>query len=152
GIQYGTGPASNFSTTIPDPSPFLDSAKRFLVTEQIVIQPNDRFAISPILVYQRRQSGAPDAGWDEWLSFGARPEFFFTRILSLALETGFDHTRSGTGQYEGWLEKFTLAAQVSAGRQFFSRPVLRLFATYAHWSDGLKGFVGGVPYADRTSG
>jgi maltoporin len=152
GIQYGTGPASNFSTTIPDPSPFLDSEKRFLVTEQIVIQPNDQFAISPILVYQRRQNGDPEAGWDQWLSVGARPEFFFTKVLSLALEAGFDHTKSGTGQYVGWLEKYTLAAQVGAGRQFFSRPVLRLFATYAHWSDGLKGFVGGVPYADRTSG
>ena len=33
-----------------------------------------------------------------------------------------------------------------------SRPALRLFATYASWSDGLRGFVGGVPYANKTSG
>jgi maltoporin len=152
GIQYGKGPASNFTTTIPDPNPFLDSAERFLVTEQVLIQPNDRFAISPIFVYQRQRSGIPDTGWDEWVSFGARPEFFFTKILSVALETGFDHTRSGTGLYEGWLQKYTLAAQVGAGRKFFSRPVLRMFVTYATWSEGLRGFVGGVPYADETHG
>ena len=152
GIQYGTGPASNFTTAIPDPNPHLDSAERLLITEQILIQPNDRFAISPIFVYQRQRDGTPDSGWNEWVSFGARPVFFLTKILSLALETGFDHTRSGTGQYEGWLEKYTLAAQVGAGRKFFSRPVLRLFVTYAHWSDGLRGFVGGVPYADETHG
>ncbi len=152
GIQYGKGPATNFSTAIPDPSPHLDSAERLLITEQVLLQPNDRFAIMPIVVYDRRRDGTPDRGWDEWISFGARPEFFFTQVLSLAAEAGFDHTRSATGQYEGWLQKFTLAAQVGAGRKFFSRPVLRLFATYAHWSEGLRGFVGGVPYKDRTHG
>jgi maltoporin len=152
GIQYGKGPATNFSTSIPDPIPQLDSAERLLITEQVLIQPNDRFAIMPIVVYDRRRDGTPGRGWDEWISVGARPEFFFTKILSLAVEAGFDHTRSGTGLYEGWLQKFTLAAQVGAGRKFFSRPVLRLFATYAHWSEGLRGFVGGVPYKDRTHG
>jgi maltoporin len=71
---------------------------------------------------------------------------------SLAFEAGLDHTRSGTGRYEGWLEKFTLAPQFGAGRKFFSRPVLRTFVTYANWSDGLRGFVGGVPYSDKTQG
>jgi maltoporin len=41
---------------------------------------------------------------------------------------------------------------VGAGRKFFSRPVLRLFATYANWSNGLRGFVGGVPFQDRKNG
>ena len=67
-------------------------------------------------------------------------------------EAGFDHTRSGTGQYEGWLRKFTIAPQIGAGRKFFSRPVLRVFLTYASWSDGLRGFVGGIPYLTRTGG
>jgi maltoporin len=70
----------------------------------------------------------------------------------LAFEAGFDHTRSGTGQYEGWLRKFTIAPQIGAGRKFFSRPVLRAFLTYANWSDGLRGFVGGTPFVNRTSG
>jgi len=77
---------------------------------------------------------------------------FFTKYLSLAFEGGFDYTRSSTGQYEGWLRKFTIAPQIGAGRQFFSRPVLRAFLTYANWSDGLRGFVGGIPFQDRTSG
>ena len=40
----------------------------------------------------------------------------------------------------------------AAGREFFSRPALRAFVTYANWSDGLRGFVGGTPYANKTSG
>jgi len=152
GIQYGTGPASNFSTGIDDPTPDLDSAARLLITEQILLQPSDRFAVMPIFIYQRRRDGTPQRGWDEWVSWGARPEFFFTKRLSVAVEAGFDHTSSGTGQYEGWLQKLTVAPQIGAGRKFFSRPVLRVFLTYAHWSDGLRGFVGGVPYDDKTSG
>jgi maltoporin len=150
-IQYGTGAASNYSTSIDDPTPFLHSEKRLLVTEQVLIQPDDKFAIMPIFIYQRTKDGNPQHDWNQWVSFGARPEVFFTKYLSLAFEGGFDHTRS-RGQYDGWLRKFTIAPQIGAGRKFFSRPVLRTFLTYATWSDGLRGFVGGVPYQNRTTG
>ena len=151
-IQYGKGVASNFSTTIDLPNSFLESSERFRVAEHMLLQPNEIFAVMPIFVYQRVQSGNPNDGWDEWVSFGARPQVFFTDHFSLAFESGFDHTHSGSGQYEGWLRKFTIAPQIAAGRKFFSRPVLRLFATYADWSNGLRGFVGGVPFQDRTNG
>ena len=105
----------------------------------------------PIFVYQRTKDGNPQHDWNQWVSFGARPEVFFTKHFSLAFEAGFDHTHS-PGQYDGWLRKFTIAPQIGAGRKFFSRPVLRAFLTYADWSDGLRGFVGGTPYQNRTSG
>ena len=152
GVQYGTGAASNFSATIDDPTPFTDRSKRLLVTGQLLFQPNDIFAIMPIAIYQRSRDGNPEHEWDRWISFGARPEIFFTRFLSLAVEGGLDHTRSGAGEYEGWLRKLTIAPQIGAGRQFFSRPVLRGFATYANWSDGLRGFVGGTPFRNRRNG
>jgi maltoporin len=151
-IQYGTGAAGNFSTSIDDPTPFIKDSKRFRIAEHLLIQPNDKFAIMPIFVYQRTQNGNPQDGWNRWLSFGARPQVFFTDHLSLAFESGFDHTRSASGQYDGWLRKFTIAPQIGAGTRFFSRPVLRVFATYATWSNGLRGFVGGVPFQDRVSG
>ena len=151
-IQYGTGTASNFSTSIDDPTRFLNSTARFLVTEQVLFQPNDRFAIMPIFIYQRTKDGNPQHGWDQWVSFGARPEYFFNKYVSLAFEGGFDHTHSQSGRYDGWLRKFTIAPQIGAGRKFFSRPVLRAFLTYASWSNGLRGFVGGVPFEDRTDG
>ena len=151
-LQYGTGFASNFSTSIDNPSPFIDSSRRLLITEQLLFQPNDKFAIMPIFIYQRSKDGNPEHGWDQWVSFGARPEYFFTKYLSLAVEAGFDHTHSSTGQYDGWLRKITIAPQIGAGRKFFSRPVLRTFLTYANWSDGLRGFVGGVPFQNQTSG
>ena len=157
-IQYGTGAASNFSTSIDDPTPFLHSSARLLAVEQVLFQPNDRFAIMPIFIYQRSKDGNPQHDWSQWVSFGARPEIFFTRYLSVAFEAGFDHTsgfiltQNGDLQMDGWLRKFTIAPQIGAGRKFFSRPVLRAFLTYGNWSDAFRGFVGGVPFANRTDG
>jgi maltoporin len=151
-IQYGTGAASNFSSSIDDPTPYIHNTSRFLMTEQVVFQPNDKFAIMPIFVYQRNKDGNPKNGWNQWASFGARPQIFFTKHISLAVEGGFDYTSSGSGQYEGWLRKVTVAPQIGAGRKFFSRPVLRAFVTYADWSDGMRGYVGGQPFKNRTNG
>jgi maltoporin len=157
-IQYGTGAASNFSSSIDDPTPFLHSSARLLAVEQVLFQPNDRFAIMPIFVYQRSKDGNPQHDWAQWVSFGARPEIFFTKYISLAFEAGFDHTngfvptQNGNTHLEGWVRKFTIAPQIGAGRKFFSRPVLRAFLTYANWSDAFRGYVGGVPYLNRTNG
>jgi len=157
-IQYGKGAASNFSTSIDNPSPFIKSSERLLIAEHLLVQPNDRFAIMPIFIFQRTRDGQPGHGFQDWASFGARPEIFFTKYISLAFEAGFDHTegfvttQNGNTQFNGWLRKFTIAPQIGAGRKFFSRPVLRVFLTYANWSNGFRGFVGGLPFQDRTSG
>ena len=157
-VQYGKGAASNFSTSIEDPNPFLKSSERLLIAEHLLIQPNDRFAVMPIFIFQRKRDGQPGHGFNDWVSFGLRPEVFFTKYLSLAFEGGFDHTegfittQNGTTQFDGWLRKFTIAPQIGAGRKFFSRPVLRVFLTYANWSNGFRGLVGGVPFEDRTNG
>jgi maltoporin len=156
-IQYGTGAASNFSspgsgTVIENPTPFINRSAQLLIAEHVLVQPNDKFAIMPIFLYQRTKDGDPADGWNHWVSFGARPEIFFTRHLSLAGEGGFDQTHSGTGQYDGWLRKITIAPQIGADRKFFGRPVLRAFVTYANWSNGFRGLVGGTPYIKRTDG
>jgi maltoporin len=155
-IQYGTGAASNFSgpgigTTIPTPSPDTPKSKQFLATEQIVLQPNDKFAVMPIFLFQRMKNISTNDHWMQWVSFGARPEVFLTRHLSLEGDCGFDHTNL-PGSYEGWLRKCTFAPQIRADRQFFGRPVLRAFVTYANWSKGFRGLVGGIPFQNQTNG
>jgi maltoporin len=157
-VQYGKGAASNFSTSIDNPDPFIKSSERLLIAEHLLVQPNDRFAVMPIFIFQRKRDGQPGHGFNDWASFGLRPEVFFTKYISLAFEGGFDHTdgfvttQTGNTQFDGWLRKFTVAPQIGAGRQFFSRPVIRVFLTYANWSNGFRGFVGGIPFEDRTSG
>jgi maltoporin len=158
-IQYGTGPASNFSnpgngTVVENPTPFINSEAQFQITESMLLQPNDKFAIYPIFIFQRKKDGFPGHPWQQWVSFGARPEVFFSKYISLAVEAGFDHTSNRVlpTTYDGWLRKFTIAPQIGAGRKFFSRPVLRAFLTYGNWSDDFRGLVGGIPFANRTEG
>jgi maltoporin len=158
-VQYGTGPASNFSnpgsgTVVENPTPFINSEAQFQVTESMLLQPNEKFAIYPIFIFQRKKDGVPGHPWQQWVSFGARPEVFFSKYISLAFEAGFDHTSNRVlpTTYDGWLRKFTIAPQIGAGRKFFSRPVLRAFLTYGNWSDDFRGLVGGVPFANRTEG
>jgi maltoporin len=155
-VQYGTGAASNFSgpgigTTIPTPSPDTARSKQFLVTEQIVLQPNDKFAVMPIFMFQRLKNVDTQNQWQQWVSFGVRPEVFLTRHLSLTGDCGFDHTHL-PGSYEGWLRKCTFAPQIGADRRFFGRPVLRAFVTYANWSNGFRGLIGGVPFENAKAG
>src|ERR1700733_1075354 len=155
-VQYGTGAASNFSgpgigATIPTPSFDTAKSKRFLVTEQIVLQPNDKFAVMPIFLFQRMRNLNTNNHMMQWVSFGVRPEVFLTKHLSLTGDCGFDHTDL-PGSYDGWLRKCTFAPQIGADRKFFGRPVLRAFLTYANWSNGFRGLVGGIPFENQTNG
>ena len=47
-------------------------------------------------------------------------------MTSLAVEGGLDWVKEGSGSYEGWLRKLSIAPQLGAGNEFFSRPVLRI--------------------------
>lgn len=151
-FQYGNGAASDFNTFIVSPTPFTHDASTFRITEQVLVQPNNRWSMMPIFLYQRSKDGNPAHGVDTWLSFGVRPIFNFTDHVSLAFEPGIDHTTNGQNLYHGWLAKSTVALQIASGRDFFSRPVVRAFITYANWTDGYKGFVGGIPYQNQNAG
>lgn len=151
-FQFGNGAASNLVTTSQVPTQSWQNAKTFLFTDQILIQPNEKFAIMPIFIAGWNNPGDPGAKYGRWTSFGARPIWFFTKHTSLAFEAGFDNVDNPNAQSSGWLRKYTIAPQLAVGRDFFSRPVLRAFLTYASWSDGLRGYVGGDAYKARSRG
>jgi maltoporin len=151
-IQYGTGAAYNFQSTLDSAGPHLDDAWHFRVTDHFTIQPWKHFAVQMVALYDNIHYGGPDSD-NRWISVGARPVFFFTDRFSMALEAGADWTKSEPIGTEGHLWKVTFAPLIiSRGEKFFSRPQLRLYVTYAGWSDDFKGLVGGTPYEDDTRG
>jgi maltoporin len=151
-IQYGTGAAYNFQSTLDSAGPNLDDAWHFRVTDHFTIQPWKHFAVQAVALYDKIHFGGPDSD-NRWISVGARPVFFFNDRFSMALEAGVDWAKSDPLGTEGHLWKVTFAPLViSRGEKFFSRPQLRAYVTYAGWSDDFKGFVGGIPYADDTRG
>ncbi len=151
-IQTGTGAAANLQASLQAPSLHWQNARTVVLTDHALLQPNDRFSIMPAFVAKWSKPGDPGIGYARWYSFGVRPIWHFSRYVSLAFEPGFDYVKDPRGQYEGWLRKFTIAPQIAPKRDFFSRPVLRAFFTYASWSDGLRGFVAPTVYGFRTNG
>jgi maltoporin len=158
-LQFGTGPAKTFSSGFetysfngqsfirPDPN----NSWRFRATEHFVLQPCEHFSISPALVYQYTDYGG-GFGRQTWLSAGVRPIVEFNRYFSLAFEGGVDYVSESRTGTSGNLFKVTLAPQVALGSQFFSRPVLRVFVTYGHWSNAFVGQVGGQDYQTQQEG
>ncbi len=158
-VQFGTGPAKTFTSGFeaftdttgtyvrPDPN----DSWRFRFTDQVVINPTDRFSLGTALVYQYTDYG-DDLQNQQWASGGLRPVWHFNEVFSLAFEGGMDWISGTSFTGGGSVTKLTLAPQVSLGDKFFSRPALRAFVTYASWSDGLEGKVGGADYINSTDG
>lgn len=150
-VQYGQGAAYNFASTLDSSGPDLDSADRFRATNHFTIQPSPHFSMQALGLYEETDYGGEDS-LERWSSLGMRPIYHFNDRFSVALETGVDWVRSEPQDTEGHLWKITLAPQISMGGKFFSRPVLRGFVTYAKWSDGFRGRIGGDAYENATDG
>ena len=167
-VQYGFGSSANFRATQSDysfaaaqvdlnnPSPALlidpNDAWHFRLTQDLVYQPNDCFAIQGTFVWDELDFGAEtESSRKTWISGGARGVYFLTDYVNLALEAGIDHV-SGDNQPSGNLYKITFAPEITPKREYFSRPALRLFVTYAAWDDDLKGHVAPISYGMDTDG
>lgn len=126
-LQYGRGVVANLS---PDAPAFAASAsdKAWRVVEQLMVQPEgSNWTGLGTFVYENQ------IGKQKWISYGARPQYHFNDKWSLAVDFGHDEVKPNGGDRRT-LDKITIAPQISAGRQFFSRPVLRAFYTYAKWN------------------
>ncbi|WP_374356585.1 maltoporin [Chitinimonas sp.] len=62
-----------------------------------------------------------------------RPVYHFNEAYSVAFEAGTTRVKPGTGD-SYYLNKFTIAPQLSAGKGFWARPVLRAYYTLANWN------------------
>lgn len=90
------------------------------------------------------------------ISVGGRYLHYLSEHFNLAFELSNDYVNDQKNHITGNVSKITFAPQISWGYGYYSRPVLRPFITYAHWSDDLKGLVGTMPkndvFADKNDG
>jgi maltoporin len=94
----------------------------------------------------------------EWWTVGVRPMFKWTPIMSTLLEVGYDNVKSQRTSDTNSQYKITLAQQWQAGQSIWSRPALRVFATYAKWDEKWgyatnsdTGYDSGTAYRDNGS-
>ena len=150
-IQFGYGSASNFKSTLNAPTSKINDSWSFLVLDNFMIQPWDELSIMFMLAYQETDNGQDKDSRSSWITSGVRPVWHFTRELGLAFEGSVDYTDPFAGS-AGELYKFTIAPQITPDWDFAVRPILRVFFTYALWSDSFKGRIGGDTYRRNTDG
>jgi maltoporin len=159
-LQYGTGAAYDFRSVLGPPvgRTFVpgevfepDDLWQFRFVNDLLFEQRGRWQLQAAAVFQELDNGAASNNRVSWVSLGARPVYALGRFFSLATEIGWDHT----GQSDlpgGSLFKLTVAPQITPNVKFFSRPSLRAFATWAHWSDSFRGLVAPVTYGDDVNG
>jgi maltoporin len=159
-LQYGTGAASNFKSTLGPPPgrTFVpgevvdtDELWQFRFVNDYLVEQRGPWQLQAALIYQELDNGAAANNRIRWVSLGARPVYALGRFFSVATEAGWDYTKQ-SDRDGGSLFKLTVAPQLTPNLKFLSRPSLRSYVTFAHWSDSFRGIVAPAGYANATHG
>ena len=124
----------------------LDLIQNFVYDDKL------KHAIQATLVYQYRDFGIGNVDAEGTIldnrksknavSAGFRYLYYLSKNFNLAVEAGVDYVKSSKLGLEGSLQKITFSPQITWDYGYYSRPVIRPFVTYAHWSDDFKGTTG----------
>lgn len=139
-LQYGTDAMTTQGKGIPQGS-FNDvfddninnNGKLWRVLDHGAITLADKWDLMYVGMYQNVD--LDNNLGTEWWTVGVRPMYKWTPIMSTLLEVGYDNVKSQeTGDHNSQY-KITLAQQWQAGDSIWSRPAIRIFATYAKWDE-----------------
>jgi maltoporin len=128
-----------------------------LATAMFIWNPSDKFALGVWANWEYNDNGTQALGFDSKgnlkiasgsrniVSAGIRPVFWLSdniAIQGVASGSYIDNVRNSSGTAFGRSGEegiFTIAPTIKPKGGFFTRPEIRLFATYAIWSNSLKG-------------
>lgn len=131
-LQYGVGPGTGLGATGPLAS--TADVTRLRVVEGVYAQIMPGVGGMLTAVYQKDRSNLRA---QTWISAGGRLTYTFTEHIKLHTELGHDRVRPSDAATRA-LTKLTIAPAIAVGRNFWSRPELRLFYTYASWNDAAR--------------
>lgn len=132
-VQYGVGPGIKIGGT--DDLGLESTFTRTRIIDQLIWQVTPEFSGSANLVLQRDKG---IAGTQTWASVGIRPVYALHEHFKLQLDIGRDRISPAGGGPAQHLTKVTFAPTITAGKGFWERPELRLFATYARWNEAAQ--------------
>jgi maltoporin len=147
GVDVSTG-----TVTVSGDEDDFEDAQTFRIVNNNVIEISPNWSLGTAFIYEDKDSKEFDNTDQTWISLGVRPYWFISKNFRIPLELGWDYVDNKALDTTGSLVKATIAAEFALERGFWERPVLRLFGTYANWSDEFKGQIGGETYADETNG
>ena len=142
-----------------------NNGSMFRVIDHGAIDFNDTWSLMYVGMYQ--DVDRDNNNGTTWYTVGVRPMYKWTPIMSTLLEAGYDNVKSQRTGERNSQYKVTLAQQWQAGNSIWSRPAIRVFATYAKWDEkwgyassqegdqnyvgNLPGTTAGVAYSDNAA-
>lgn len=148
-VQYATDSMTSQNNGRNQGSTIDNNGKMIRVLDHGAIDFNDQWALMYVGMFQ--DVDRDNNNGTTWYTVGVRPMYKWTPIMSTLLEAGYDNVKSQrTGDRNGQY-KVTLAQQWQAGNSIWSRPAIRVFATYAKW-DEKWGYANNDSGADYNSG
>jgi maltoporin len=134
----------------------LSNAAAWEINNNFLMEPSNKWSMQWAVVLRSEDRGLGRSDKIKWYSTGIRPIYYISDHVNIAFELGYDYVDNEILDRKGGLTKATLALQLARGRGYYNRPVLRLFGTYARWSDAFEGLIGNTPgsapYGDDTKG
>jgi maltoporin len=137
-FQYATGSAAAMNNSPNQGAPSGDRTWR--VVEHMVWNVSPQLSGSAVFTYEdRKREGSDIGGHHKAWGIGARPEYHFNDYFMLAVDAGYTQVKPKSGNTDAInLFKLTVAPTLmpaaGPGGAFFTRPELRLFATWANWN------------------
>src|SRR5499427_8156660 len=155
-VQYGRGGGTGFGTLArfyyPDFSVTHDlSEARLRALDVLTIQPIEWLGAQLAVVYQHDGNFLGNPGFTtNWISAGGRVGVAVARHVKVLGEAGYDQVTKSNGAPRQYLTKLTGAVAITADRGFWTRPEIRLFATFAAWNQAaaIAGVDSGRIYTD----
>ncbi|WP_434637407.1 maltoporin [Klebsiella sp. I138] len=156
-LQYATDAMTSNGKGVPQGGSINNDGTMWRVLDHGAISMGDDWDMMYVAMYQ--DINLDNNNGTKWWTVGVRPMYKWTPIMSTLLEVGYDNVKSqNTGESNNQY-KITLAQQWQAGDSIWSRPAIRLFATYAKWDekwgyangDSGTGYTSGVAYSDTSA-
>ena len=156
-VQYATDSMTSNGKGIPQGASLNNDGSMIRVLDHGAVTLADQWDLMYVGMYQNID--LDNNNGTEWWTVGVRPMFKWTPIMSTLLEVGYDNVKSQKTDDTNSQYKITLAQQWQAGDSIWSRPAIRVFATYAKWdekwgyanNDSGAGYTSGVAYNDTSA-
>ncbi|HDR2754199.1 maltoporin [Enterobacter sp. RHBSTW-00175] len=156
-LQYATDSMTSNGKGRPEGGSINNNGDMWRVLDHGAISLGDSWDLMYVGMYQ--DINLDNNNGTKWWTVGVRPMYKWTPIMSTLLEVGYDNVKSQKTDDTNSQYKITLAQQWQAGDSIWSRPAIRVFATYAKWdekwgyanSDSGTGYDSGVAYSDTSA-
>jgi maltoporin len=131
-LQYATDAMTSWNSGHSQGTSIDNNGSMIRVLDHGAMDFNDDWGLMYVAMYQDVDLDSNNGS--TWYTVGVRPMYKWTPIMSTLLEVGYDNVKSRTSENNNQY-KITLAQQWQAGNSVWSRPAIRIFATYAKWDE-----------------